>query len=132
MPNRQQRRQQAKQKKTIKRPSYHGLSEERKLEKLFQNGITAKDLEEEFHNGFNQGYALARDNSMKMCYAAVCLALKERGFDQDQILNLLLLMDSKVLFALDNEELIDQVLDETGLELHFSNVLENRVQKKEA
>lgn len=128
--NRADRRKQARQEKKIKRPSYHGLSVERRREQLFQNGITLQDLDNAFHDGFEKGYSLGRDNTLKMCYAAVCLACQdETDFDRDKIITVLQCMDSKVAYALDNEELINKVLDDLGIELSFSEALESRVQE---
>lgn len=132
MPNRAERRKHAKQEKKIKRPSYHGLSVERRREQLFQNGITLDDLEKSFHEGFEKGYALGKDNTLKMCYAALCLALRAgTDLERDEIIRILQSTDEKVIYALDHEELIDAVFSEIGVELSFDNATESRVQEVE-
>lgn len=118
------------QRRAKKQPTFMALSEQKKLERLFQNGITAKDLEEEYHNGFNKGYSLGRDNTLKMCYAALTLALKEATqLDRDGIINILRLTDSKITYALENEELMDEVFRDLGIVMQFDAVLDSRVQE---
>lgn len=46
------------------------------IERLSQQGISPADLKAEYDKGFKAGYDMAAGNSIKMAYAAICLALK--------------------------------------------------------
>lgn len=134
MPNRQQRRKAQKQQKKIKRPTFTKLTLEEREEQLFKNGITIKDLEQEFKNGFESGYEQGSHGVMETCYAAFCLALREvAGFDKNKILEVLYSADGHVARTLTSLEIRDQVLDEVGIELHFKEAFtEDRITEKEA
>ena len=109
MPNRKERR---KKPQPVSLPK----SQEVMLKRMYQNGITLKDLEKEWHKGFDAG----RDSSIKTCYAAVCLAAKETlGFGSKRAFKLLCNMDKHVCETLSSAEAIDRVLDEMGITIRF-------------
>ena len=120
MANRAQRR---------KRPQPASLpkSQEVMLQRLMKNGITVKDLENEWHKGHDAG----RETAIKTCYAAVCLAAKEAfDFDPQSAYKLLCVMDDHVCNTLSSIEAIDKVLDEMGINIRFREPFD-RIEQKE-
>lgn len=66
-----------KQNRKIKQPAYRGMTHEQRLERLFKNGITADDLKQEWHDGFEAGFREASPASIRTIYAAVILAARD-------------------------------------------------------
>ena len=96
---------------------------------LTQNGITPKDLEQEYHRGFQAGLQAVSLPMIKTCYAAICLALHDEfGFGEDECFRALARVDERLLWTLENQELVDEVLEKTGLTIQFDEVFD-RVQK---
>ena len=96
---------------------------------LAQNGITPKDLEKEYHRGYQDGLQAASLPMIKTCYAAICLALHDEfDFGEDEYFRALTRVDERLLWTLENQELVDEVLEKTGLTIQFDEVFE-RVQK---
>ena len=78
--NREQRRAQKKAQRgqpKPKQPQYLRMTKEQRMDALVKNGITIKDLEENYNKGYEAGFAVASGPVIKTCYAAVCLALNE-------------------------------------------------------
>lgn len=107
MPNRQQRRELQKQ----------GLAFTPKQEALINEAIKRN-----YELGSNHG----RNQTIKTCYAATCLAVKEVcGFSTEQVYDVLKAMDHNVVYSLSSEEDIDRVLDEVGIRITFSDPFSN-------
>jgi len=120
MANRADRR---KKKQPVSLPK----SQEVMLRKFCQNGITPKDLENEWHKGHDAG----RDSAIKTCYAAVCLAARdELGFGSKRAYRLLCAMDKHVCETLSSVEAIDKVFDEMGITIRFREPFD-RIEQKE-
>lgn len=127
MSNRAQRRAAKK----IKRPAYHGMTEEQKLEALFKNGITNEDITKAFEEGYNSGFAHASPSVIKTAYAAVALAAhRQLKFGRERIKKLLREVDDIIVETLTSDEAIEQVWDEAGLHLDFE-IIEGSVVKTE-
>jgi len=102
-------------------------SQEVMLRRMCQNGITIKDLEKEWHKGFDAG----RDSAIKTCYAAVCLAARdELGFGSKRAFRLLCTMDQHVCETLSSAEAIDRVLEEMKITIRFHEPFD-RIEQKE-
>jgi len=91
---------------------------EEKLKSLQRNGITVKDLED----NYRKGYAAALNDSTEMvirgAYAAALTALHEiYGFGEKRLFRFLTRMDQELLLCIDNDELIENCFRETGLRL---------------
>lgn len=131
--NREQRRAQKKaQKSQPKRPQYVKLTKQERVDALIKNGITVKDLEENYNRGYDAGFHAAAGPMVKTCYAAVCLALNElHGFGRKRCKDVLNLIDSKILYSLTSGEIIDEVWEKIGLHLDFDEVLDERVTESE-
>lgn len=100
------------------------------LQKRFvQNGITPKDLEDEYRRGWNHGFKTAGIEVVKGCYASICLALQEKhGFGRKRCRDVLQLVDEKLLYTLTSQEVIDEVWDKIGLKLEFTETFD-RIQE---
>lgn len=93
--------------------------------KLERNGITIEDLDKAGKDGYMQGYDVAASDTLKACYSAVCLALKEmHGFGKKRCADVLRRIDDTLLYRLTSEDLIQQVWDELGLRLEFNAPLD--------
>ena len=100
------------------------------VERLSQQGISPRDLKEEYDKGYEDGFKAAAEPIIKGCYAAVCLALKElHGFGHEQCMAVLRHIDDQLIYTMDGQELAERVLDEMGLEIVMDEPL-GRVQEK--
>lgn len=89
--------------------------------KLERNGITMEDVDKAGKDGYVQGYEAAGCDTVRACYAAICLALKEvHGFGKKRCTEVLRKVDDIILYRLTGQELVDQVWDEMGLRLEFN------------
>ena len=123
--NRQQRRKIERQNKKIKRPSYHGMTQEEKLDRLFQQGISLDDLKEEYENGYTKGFSDGLPAAYKTCYAAAVLALHDLyGFGHDRCYRVIRKMDSYTTEYLSSQEIIDEVYRKICLTLDFRDPIE--------
>lgn len=87
-----------------------------------RNGITIEDVNRAANEGYQQGIALAQEATMKACYAAMCLALKEiHGFGAKRCMEMLNAVDEKIVYSLTSEELIEQVFKDLGITINFKD-----------
>lgn len=113
--NRQQRRKAIRAK-----PAYLRESPEEIKRRLVRNGITAKDLEDNYRKGMRDAQAQATIFITKSCYAAVCLALNElHGFGAKRCEAVLRAADQHMIYSLTSEELIDEVWERIKLRISF-------------
>lgn len=133
--NREQRRAQKKAQRgqpKPKQPQYLRMTKEQRMDALVKNGITIKDLEENYNKGYEAGFAVASGPVIKTCYAAVCLALNElHGFGMKRCKDVLNLVDEKILFSLTSMETIEEVWQKIGLQIDFSEVVSDRITERE-
>jgi len=133
--NREQRRAQKKAQRgqpKPKQPQYLRMTKEQRMDALVKNGITIKDLEENYNKGYEAGFAVASGPVIKTCYAAVCLALNElHGFGMKRCKDVLNLVDEKILFSLTSMEAIEEVWQKIGLQIDFNEVVSDRITERE-
>lgn len=133
--NREQRRAQKKAQRgqyKPKQPQYLRMTKEQRMDALVKNGITIKDLEENYNKGYEAGFAVASGPVIKTCYAAVCLALNElHGFGMKRCKDVLNLVDEKILFSLTSMETIEEVWQKIGLQIDFNEVVSDRITERE-
>lgn len=133
--NREQRRAQKKAQRgqpKPKQPQYLRMTKEQRMDALVKNGITIKDLEENYNKGYEAGFAVASGPVIKTCYAAVCLALNElHGFGMKRCKDVLNLVDEKILFSLTSMETIEEVWQKIGLQIDFNEVVSDRIMERE-
>lgn len=126
MANRADRRKTKKNTPAYKRESYVDVEK-----RLYQNGISYKDLKENYDKGWNAGFRDGCTSPVKTCYAAFCLVLKDIGFDKQMILDCIQRTDDKMINSLSSAEIIQQVLDECGIELDFGEAFDRVLGKEE-
>ena len=133
--NREQRRAQKKAQRgqpKPKQPQYLRMTKEQRMDALVKNGITIKDLEENYNKGYEAGFAVASGPVIKTCYAAVCLALNElHGFGMKRCKDVLNLVDEKILFSITSMEAIEDVWQKIGLQIDFNEVVSDRITERE-
>lgn len=105
--------------------SYSDL--QRKAE-LTKNGLTVEDIEKAAEGGFRQGYGAATEKVMKSSYAGMAITLSERGWTDDDIIELLRAVDEKVINCIVEDDLVDEALEKVGIRIVFDNPF-NRVQE---
>lgn len=126
---RQNARENMRQERKEQVQAYWNLPEEERRRRAAQsqyitnierNGITIEDVNRAANEGYQQGIALAQEATMKACYAAMCLALKElHGFGTKRCMAVLNAVDEKIVYALTSEELINQVFRDLEIEINF-------------
>lgn len=88
-----------------------------------KNGITLNDLEKAENDAYNQGldigFKQAAPSVIKMAYAAIILALNDKGLTSIDSYELLRSVDHYILTGLTSIEMCDEVLERTGIELNF-------------
>ena len=101
--------------------------------RIQKNGITLEDVKRAEEKSYAQGVQAGIENTMKTCYAAICLALNElHGFGTKRCKDVLNAVDEKVVMALTSDEAIQEVFDRMGLVIRFNaGPLEERVEETE-
>ncbi len=116
--NRQQRR--AAQKAAPKKPAWHNLTREERKAELIKNGITTKDLEKAFEDGYKKGYHESNFPVVKTIYACICLVLHQLyGFGGKRCVNVLKALDDAFINQLTSEEAINEALEKANVKLNF-------------
>ena len=114
--NRKQRRAAAR-----KQPLAMPMSQQKLIAGMYKNGITEKDLKDEFYKGVEAG----RRATIKTVYAAaICAAKDILELEKEKLWELIQGVDHHVCNTLSSEEIIDRVLRETGISLNFSDPFE--------
>lgn len=90
------------------------------FQRISKNGITLEDVKRAEDEAYNKGVNVGIENTMRTCYAAICLALHEQhGFGRERCKRVLNDVDEKITMALTSEEAIQEVYDRMGLEIVF-------------
>ena len=131
MANRAQRRQAMREQTNKSKTLIAEYTRQQKIAGLIQNGITPRDLEDEFEKGREEGFKQAAEPIIKCCYAGIILALHDEfGFGENRCFRAIKAVDEKIIWALHHSELADEVLEKTGLELDLDEPF-SRVKKRE-
>ena len=129
MSNRAQRRAMMRNQINKSQQLLANYSKQQRMAGLVQNGITPKDLEEEFQRGREIGFKEAAEPIIKSCYAGICIALHDEfGFGESRCFRAIMAVDKKIIWALNHQELVEETLEKTGLTLNLDEPFE-RVQK---
>lgn len=98
---------------------------------LYRNGITVDDVKKEYERGFRDGRKISEDFAFHAVYAAFLITMIDRhGMEQDEAIALLREMDNQVVLCIEDQELMDEAYERTGVEINWSDSLE-RIQTKE-
>lgn len=106
-------------------PAYRrGQSAEDLIRQMSRNGITPEQYDQhgrkEYERGLHEGYTDGGTESIKMVYAAICLALKElHGWGKKRCYDVLARVDEHVTTHLHSSEAIEEVFREVGLQIDF-------------
>lgn len=103
------------------------LSEAQQMAGFWRNGITNADLDQMYRTGFEAGYKAAAYPTLRTAYCAVILTLREMGSGDEQIRELLEKADEKVNLCIEDDEMQEQLLRDTGLTIDM-NAPMSRVQ----
>ena len=103
------------------------------FQRIQKNGITLEDVKRAEEKSYAQGMQAGIENTMKTCYAAICLALNElHGFGTKRCKDVLNAVDETVVMTLTSDEVIQEVFDRMGLVIRFNaGPLEERVEERE-
>jgi hypothetical protein len=114
--NRQMRRQQERQK--MREWVRDGTAE--RVRKLSVNGITDKDLDESYKNGYEAGYLYSATNFFKQMYAAIAKELIAAGNSTEEIVSFLHGVDHRFTVMFDSDDEIQDVYDLIGVRINVS------------
>lgn len=103
------------------------------FQRIQKNGITLEDVKRAEDKSYAQGMQAGIENTMKTCYAAICLALNElHGFGTKRCKEVLNAVDEKVVMTLVSDDAIQEVFDRMKLVIRFNaGPLEERVEERE-
>ena len=120
--NRMQRRAEAAAERRVMQREY---ATNATIRGMIQNGIQPQDLTKEYNKGFDNGYRAAAMPMFKTCIAAVCLATREETeLTDDQIWQVASSVGNKIIYCLNNQDMVDEVLEKTGIEINMNDALE--------
>ena len=88
---------------------------------LQRNGITAKDLDNAYNDGYTKGYETAGTSFFRQMYAAIAKELHEAGNPVDDIVSFLHGVDHKFAVMFDADDEIQEVFDLIGVRINVYN-----------
>lgn len=98
---------------------------------FYRNGITLDDMKKEYERGFKDGRKISEDFAFHAVYAAFLITMIDRhGMEQDEAIALLREMDNQVVLCIEDQELMNEAYEKTGVEINWSDSLE-RIGTKE-
>ena len=133
-------REQAKQERKRRLDAFWALPPEERarrmadneaFQRISKNGITIEDLKNAEDQARRDGFMDGAAEMIKICYAAICLALHEsEGYDCDKCREFLAAADERVVYAINSRDLLQEVRDTMSLEFNFNaDVGEERIQE---
>lgn len=93
------------------------MGKQEQMQRLTQQGISQKDLDECYDKGHEEGYKQGTDKTLKTVYAGVVLQLLDNGYEQDDAIRFLRDLDNRLITSIDANEDIEEVFDRTGIRL---------------
>lgn len=105
------------------RPAWQRMSHDQKMANLLKQGISPKDLERSYNDGYERGRLVGINGTYAICFAAACLAANDLyGFGRQRCYRLMEAMQSHVIDSLTSTEACDEVFRRMGLELDFGDL----------
>ena len=97
-----------------------------KVLRIAQNGLTQKDLDEAYDNGYKNGYYSASKGFFKQMYAAIAKTLHEAGNPSDDIICFLKDVDQRFAVMFDADDEISEVFNLIGVTINVEreNILD--------
>jgi hypothetical protein len=120
--NRSQRRRQEREQ--IR--EWNRLGNKERVLSLERNGITQKDLDKSYKDGYNSGYMDASEKFFRNIYAACAGELIDAGNNRDDVISFLRGVDHRFSVMYDDEEEIRKVYDAIGVRI---NVDKNDIER---
>ena len=107
------------------------IADNETFRQIQRNGITLEDVRNAEREAYNKGMEDGKNETIRMCFAAICLALNERhGFGKKRCAEVLNDTFDKLQFALTSYDAIQEVYDKIGLTIKFSaDITENAVEE---
>lgn len=97
-----------------------GAAAKAKMKELERNGITAKDLEDNYQVGYDAGWKRGQEAATEMFFAAICLALNKLfGFGATRCHRVLTEVYNNVVYTIDSHDAIVEVFKKIGLKIDF-------------
>ena len=129
MSNRADRRRMMREQTNKSQQLLASYSKQQRIDALMQQGISPQQLKENYdlgyRNGHRDGYFNGTLTMRKTIYAAISLALHElHGFGEERLIRVLKLVDEKLYYCLDCQDLVDELFAKTGLELELSETID--------
>ena len=86
---------------------------------LQRNGITEKDLDKAFKNGYDEGYMYAAKGWMKLMYAAIAQELLAAGNSKEDVVSFLIGVDRRFAVMFDGDEELDDIYRQIGVRFNI-------------
>lgn len=115
--NRQMRRRQERQQVR----DWKATGRYDKMLSLQRNGITQKDLDAAYNDGYAKGYETGATGFFRQMYAAIAKEMHDAGNTQDDILAMLHNVDHRFAVMFDADDEIDDVFDLIGVRINVYN-----------
>lgn len=97
---------------------------------FFRNGITLEDMKQEYYRGAQDGRKFAEDYAFHTIYAAFLITMIDHhGMDQEEAVDLLIEIDHQTVLCVEDEELVKEAYEKTGIELNWDDAIE-RIERK--
>ena len=110
-------------------PAWQRQTREQKMAALVRNGITPEYVDAECKRHYDAGYSNGCEHTLKMIYAAVCLAANDlHGFGRKRCKDLLTAIENHVLISLTSVEAMDAVYERMGLRIAAVDEVERIVE----
>jgi hypothetical protein len=87
------------------------------MQRLTQQGISQKDLDECYDKGHKDGFKTGTDKTLRTVYAGVVLQLLEEGNTEEEAISFLRNLDERLIRSIDAGEDIEEVFEKTGVRL---------------
>lgn len=93
------------------------------MDDIKRNGISPRHLQEEYDRGVDRGIKAQQEIMQRKDYAALAMALKRVfKFGPERITRVMKEFDSCLLELIPDDALVDEYLDQCGIELNFKEV----------
>ena len=96
---------------------------------LQRNGITQKDLDRAYNDGYEKGYLQASKGFFRKMYAACAKELFEAGNPKNDIVTFLRNVDHRFAIMFDAEDEIEEVYQLIGVHLNVDTTAIDRIEE---